>query len=277
MQKIDSHQHFWKFDPVRDAWIGDAMHKIRRDFLPEDLFPLLKQSGIAGCVAVQADQSEVETNFLLGLAEKNSFIKGVVGWIGLTDNNIAERLEYFSSYKKLKGFRHIVEGEAPGFMLRPDFVNGISALKPYNYTYDILVRPHQLQDAIALVNQFPNQPFVLDHSAKPDLKTGDIATWKAQIKELAKADNVLCKVSGLVTEAHWDDWSAHDLKPCLDTVFECFTPKRILFGSDWPVCNLAANYATVVRTLEDYTAQLSETEREQVWHKNAQTFYNLDS
>ena len=189
---------------------------------------------------------------------------------------MVERLEHFSTEKKLKGFRHVVQGEPDGFMLREDFRRGIAALEQLGYTYDILVFHHQLPDAISLVNNFPNQPFVLDHIAKPDLKTGNIAKWKADIKELAKAENVFCKVSGMVTEAHWDNWSTDDLTPCLDVVFENFTPERLMFGSDWPVCNVAASYSKVVSTVQDYIAQLPQAEQEQVWFKNAQAFYNFE-
>lgn len=274
--RIDSHQHFWKFNPDIHGWIDATMYKIQRDFLPEDLEPLLAQNHFKGCVAVQADQTEEETKFLLALAKEHNFIKGVVGWVNLLDEKVAERLNYFSTEKKLKGFRHVVQGEPDGFMLREDFRRGIAALNQFNYTYDILIFHHQLPDAISLVNHFPNQPFVLDHIAKPDLKTGNIIKWKADIKELAKADNVLCKVSGMVTEAHWDSWTADDLTPCLDVVFENFRPERIMFGSDWPVCNVAAHYSEVVSTVQDYITQLTHAEQEQVWFKNAQAFYNLE-
>ena len=274
--RIDSHQHFWKFNPATHGWIDDTMHKIQRNFLPEDLEPLLTQNHFSGCVAVQADQTEAETKFLLALAEEHSFIKGVVGWVNLLDEKVGERLNYFSTKKKLSGFRHVVQGEPDGFMMREDFRRGVAALKEFGYTYDILIFHYQLPDAISLVNHFPNQPFVLDHIAKPDFKTGDITKWKADIKELAKADNVLCKISGMVTEAHWDSWTADDLTPCLDVVFENFRPERIMFGSDWPVCNVAAHYNEVVNTVQHYITQLTKAEQEQVWFKNAQDFYNLE-
>ena len=275
-KRIDSHQHFWKYDPSVHGWINNSMHKIKKDFLPEDLAPLLLDNQFLGCVAVQADQVEEETKFLLGLAKEYDFIKGVVGWVNLLDENVSERLNYFSPEKKLKGFRHVVQGEADGFMLRKDFRHGIAALKEYGYTYDILVFHHQLPDAINLVNHFPDQPFVLDHIAKPDFKTGNIKKWKEDIKELAKAENVLCKVSGMVTEAHWHSWSPDDLKPCLDVVFENFTADRLMFGSDWPVCNVAASYREVVNIVQDYVAQLSQDEQDMVWFKNAQAFYSLE-
>lgn len=275
-QRIDSHQHFWIFDPVRDSWIDESMQRIQRDFLPEDLFQVLEKNQFEGCVAVQADQTETQTHFLLNLAKQNDFIKGVVGWVDLLDKNISERLEFFSNEKKLKGFRHVVQGEADDFMLRPDFRNGIEALKAFDYTYDILIFHRQLPAAIDLANRFPNQAFVLDHIAKPDIKSGDIQSWKKNIAELAKAENVMCKISGMVTEANWKTWTADDLKPYLDVVFENFTPNRLLFGSDWPVCLVASEYDLVVKTLEDYMGQLPIEQQEMIWSGNAKKFYKLD-
>lgn len=274
--RIDSHQHFWKFDPVRDSWIDDSMQKIQRDFLPNDLLPLLNENKFQGCVAVQAHQSEEQTNFLVDLASKNDFIKGVVGWVDLLDKNIAERLHHFSAYKKLKGFRHVVQGEADDFMLRNDFRNGIAALKPFDYTYDILIFHRQLPAAIDLVNRFPEQKFVIDHIAKPDIKSGNIASWEKYIKEIAKAENVWCKISGMVTEADWNKWQPNDLRPYLDVVFENFSTDKLMFGSDWPVCNLAGDYSKIVKTLEDYMAQLPAQEQQKIWNENAKSFYKLE-
>ncbi len=275
-KRIDSHQHFWKFDPIRDSWIDASMQQIQKDFLPEDLQPLLIANKFSSCVAVQASQSETETNFLIDLASKNDFIKGVVGWVDLLDKNCAERLNHFSVHDKLKGFRHVVQGEADDFMLRKDFRNGISALKPFDYTYDILVFHRQLPAAINLVNSFPEQAFVLDHIAKPDIRSGEILSWKKNIEELAKAENVMCKISGMVTEADWNNWKAEDLKPYLDVIFENFSTSHLMFGSDWPVCNLAADYAKVVRTVEEYINTLSIQEQNQIWYENAHSFYHLD-
>lgn len=273
--RIDSHQHFWKFDPVRDSWIDNSMQKIQRDFLPEDLLPLLQQNQFSGCVAVQASQSEEETNFLLDLASKNDFIKGIVGWVDLRDENITERLEHFSTHKKIKGFRHVVQGESDDFMFRKDFRNGISALKPFNYTYDILIFHRQLPAAIDLVKHFPDQQFVIDHIAKPDIKSGDIISWKNGIQEIAKYENVNCKISGMVTEANWNNWKADDLKPYLNVVFENFSTQKLMFGSDWPVLNVASDYSEMVKTLEDYTQQLSIEDQNKIWFENAVSFYKL--
>jgi len=273
--RIDAHQHFWKFDPIRDSWIDETMQKIQRDFLPEDLLPLLHENRFAGCVAVQASQFEDETNFLINLAAKNDFIKGVVGWVDLRGVIIEERLHHFSSNKIIKGFRHVVQGEPDDFMLRKDFQNGISALKEFNFTYDILIFHRQLPAAIELVNQFPDQPFVIDHIAKPDIKSGDILLWKKGIQEIAKAENVSCKISGMVTEADWKNWKTDDLKPYLDVIFENFSTDKLMFGSDWPVLNVASDYTEVVKNLENYIAHLSVENQNKMWYENAKSFYKL--
>jgi L-fuconolactonase len=275
MNRIDAHQHFWKFDPVRDSWIDETMQKIQKDFLPKDLLPLLQENQFSGCVAVQASQSEDETNFLVNLAAKNNFIKGVVGWVDLRGVTIEERLNHFSSNKIIKGFRHVVQGEPDDFMLRKDFQNGISALKQFNFTYDILIFHRQLPAAIELVNQFPDQPFVIDHIAKPDIKSGDIVSWKKGIQEISKAENVFCKISGMVTEADWKNWKTDDLKPYLDVIFENFSADKLMFGSDWPVLNVASNYAEVIKTLENYMAQLTIENQNKIWFQNAVSFYKL--
>ncbi|KAF2507244.1 amidohydrolase family protein [Flavobacterium foetidum] len=274
-KRIDSHQHFWKFDPVRDSWIDETMQNIQRDFLPEDLEPLLSANEFEGCVAVQASQSEEETNFLLDLASKNDFIKGVVGWIDLRNENIEERLQFFANQKKLKGFRHVVQGEADDFMDGEEFRRGIKALKPFNYTYDILIFHRQLPAAIRLVQDFPNQKFVIDHIAKPDIKSGNIDSWKKGIEEIAKYDNVYCKISGMVTEADWKNWKREDLKPYLDVIFENFSADKLMYGSDWPVLNVASDYHEVVKTLEDYISKFSVEDQNKIWFENANEFYEL--
>jgi L-fuconolactonase len=274
-KRIDSHQHFWKFDPVRDSWIDETMAVIQKDFLPEDLQPLLNANQFEGCVAVQASQSEEETHFLLDLAAKNDFIKGVVGWIDLRNENIDERLQFFSDQKKLKGFRHVVQGEADDFMYGEAFRRGIKALKPFNYTYDILIFERQLPAAISLVKDFPNQQFVIDHIAKPDIKSGSIDSWKKGIEEIAKYDNVWCKISGMVTEADWKNWKEEDLKPYLDVIFENFSTDKLMYGSDWPVLNVASDYHEVVKTLKDYISKFSVEDQNKIWFENANSFYKL--
>lgn len=273
---IDSHQHFWHFDPVRDNWITEEMQAIRQDFLPEDLLPVYRENGVNACVAVQAAQSEEETHFLLRLAEEHDFIKGVVGWIDLLAPDVEERLAYFSQYKKLKGFRHIVQLEPEGFMLQEAFLHGIGKLEKFGYTYDIVIYPNQLDDAIALVKQFPDQKFVLDHIAKPYIRQGIIYPWDEKIRALARFDNIYCKVSGLVTEADHKAWKESDIKPYLDVVFDAFGSYRLLFGSDWPVCLLAADYARAKAVVTHYLQDRLFAQENEVWYQNAVDVYNLD-
>jgi L-fuconolactonase len=274
--KIDSHQHFWRYDPVRDQWINDQMAVLKRDFLPQDLSQELKASGMDGCVAVQADQSEKETLFLLELAEKNEIIRGVVGWVDLSAPNVAERLEFFSNYDQLCGFRHIVQAEPDDrFMLREPFLRGIEHLGEFGFTYDILIYTHQFPAAIELVSKFPYQPFVLDHLGKPPIIGKQFQPWAQHIKALASNRNVYCKVSGMVTEADWQHWQADDFKPYLDLLFQTFGVERLMFGSDWPVCLLAGSYSKVVELVANYTQKLTVLEQKKLFGLNAMRFYGL--
>lgn len=270
--RIDSHQHFWKYNPIRDSWITDDMKRIRRDFMPTDLKPILKQNVIDGCIAVQADQSESETDFLLKLADENDFIKGVVGWVDLQKHDVEERLTHFSKHIKFKGVRHIVQAEPIGFMLKEEFQQGIKALAKFELTYDILIKPHQLEEATELVKQFPNQKFVLDHIAKPVISAGVDKSWGNQLTELAQYKNVFCKVSGLVTETEGFKWKSEDFIAFLDVVTNAFGTERLLFGSDWPVCLVAAEYEEVLSLVTDY---FNSEELKSVMGENAQQFYNL--
>ena len=274
--KIDAHQHFWKFDPVRDSWITDDMKVIQRDFLPDDLAPILEANGINGCVAVQASQTEEETDFLIELASNHDFIKGIVGWVDLRSNDIDDRLAHYASFAKVKGFRHVVQGESDSeFMLRPQFKAGITALESYNFTYDILIYHYQLEQAIQLVKLFPDQRFVLDHIAKPDIKSGEYAEWQTNIKKLALHTNVYCKVSGMVTEADWNKWTAAEFKVYLDTVVKAFGTDRIMYGSDWPVCTVAASYEQQIGIVNDYFNTFSTLEKRNIMGGNATRFYGL--
>lgn len=274
--RIDSHQHFWKYHPVKDAWITDDMKVIQRDFLPADLLPLLQQNNVDGCVAVQADQSEMETNFLLQPAHENDFVKGIVGWVDLRAANLEERLQHFAQYKKIKGFRHIVQAEpADDFLLSTDFCNGIALLSKYNFTYDILVFPRQLKHVATFVQRFPEQPFVIDHLAKPDFKKADFAEWEKAMRAAAAYPNVWCKVSGMVTEADWKNWTNDNFTYCLDVVVDAFGINRLMFGSDWPVCLVAASYQETCNIIHRYFMQFSIAEQEKLWGKNAVDFYHL--
>ena len=274
--RIDSHQHFWNYDPVRDSWITEEMSVIRNNFLPGDLKKLLKENRIDGCVAVQADQSETETQFLLSIASEHDFIKGVVGWIDLCSKTIRQQLEEHRDFRQLKGFRHILQGEKDrAFMLREDFMRGIEALKDYNYTYDILIFTDQLQYTVEFVSKFPDQKFVIDHIAKPNIREKKIEDWKTGVKELATFSNLYCKISGMVTEADWQNWEEEDFIPYLNVVVESFGIDRIMFGSDWPVCLLGGSYSEVLGIVEDYFSSFSKSEQEKLFGANAIEFYNL--
>lgn len=274
---IDSHQHFWNYNPVRDAWINKDMAAIRTNFTPYDLLRELRENDVDGSVAVQADPSENETAFLVDIAERHDFVKGVVGWVDLQSESVEERLHFYrNTTTTVKGFRHIVQAEPDdNFLLREDFCHGISLLKKYNFTYDILIYPKQLPAAIQFAAKFPDQPMVLDHIAKPEIKAKISNPWKEQIKALAAHSNVYCKLSGLVTEADWKSWKADDLKPYLDAVFESFGTKRLMFGSDWPVCLVASTYTRVKKTITDYIKQFTEAEQQAIMGDNAATFYKL--
>ncbi|RBL94133.1 amidohydrolase family protein [Chitinophaga flava] len=273
---IDAHQHFWQYDPVRDAWIDDSMQVIRGDFFPEHLKPVLAANGVHGCVAVQADQSENETAFLLDLAGKHAFIKGVVGWTDLRASNIREKLATYAVNPKLKGFRHIVQGEPDvNFLLGEAFCHGITALAEFGFSYDILVYPKQLAATAAFVKKFPEHRLVIDHVAKPDFKTGALEEWASHMRSIAQSPNVYCKLSGLVTEADWQHWKPAHFEPFLDVVLESFGPHRLMFGSDWPVCLLAAEYKEVKDIITQYISKLSDTEQNNIMGGNAISFYHL--
>lgn len=274
--QIDSHQHFWKYSTENHSWIDDEMAVIRRDFLPEDLKVVYQENNIDGCVAVQADQTLEETDFLVDLAKQHNFIKGVVGWVDFRADNIDEVLEKYSQQKIVKGFRHIVQGEPdPNFLLKKDFVNGISKLEKYGFTYDILVFPHQLGAVLEFVKQFPNQKFVIDHIAKPYIKEGFYEGWAVMIKEIAKYPNVYCKLSGMITEADYKTWTSEQLQPYMQLVLDAFGTDRVMFGSDWPVCLVAGNYTRVKKITTDFIENLSSEEQEAILGANAVKFYNL--
>lgn len=275
MPVLDAHQHFWNYDPVAHSWINEEMSVIRKDFLPNDLEPVLQKNAVDGCIAVQADQTEAETDFLIHLANQHSFIKGVVGWVDLGAENIRERLQHYKQQPVLKGFRHILQGEEPAFMLQPDFLRGIAALKEFGYTYDILIFPKHLAAALELVKQFPDQPFVIDHIAKPFIKDGLIEDWKKGMQALAQFPNVYCKISGMVTEADWKNWKPEDFTPYLDAVTEAFGTNRLLYGSDWPVCLVAASYTDMIGIVRNYFLSFTAAEQEAVFGGNAAKFYQL--
>lgn len=273
--RIDAHQHFWSYSPGEYPWIQPGW-PIRRSFLPEDLAPLLSEAGLDGSVVVQARQSLEESAWLLQLSEQAPFIKGVVGWVDLRAPNVEEQLQRFALHRKFVGVRHVVQDEPDDrFMLQSEFLRGIASLKQFGLTYDILIFPKQLPSAIELVRTFPDQPFVLDHLAKPPITSGELSPWREQIEELATFPNLMCKVSGLVTEARWKGWEPEDFVPFMDVALRAFGPNRLMYGSDWPVALLSSAYRNVYELIHDYIRRQGRDVEARVFGLNAARFYNL--
>jgi L-fuconolactonase len=272
---IDAHQHFWIYNQREYGWIDEAMASIRRDFLPVELEPLLESNGFQGSVLVQVRQTLEETRWLLQLAENNPFLLGVVGWVDLRSPHLRAQLESFAEKPKLVGIRHIVQSEPDDFLLQPDFLRGISTLEEFDLAFDILIYTKHLPMAAEFVGRFPRQRFVLDHLAKPPVKSGAVDLWASGMRVLASFPNVCAKLSGLVTEADWQAWKPEDLRPYLDVAFECFGPSRLMIGSDWPVCTVAASYTGVVNLVKDYLSRHAAAEREAVLGGNARKFWRL--
>lgn len=276
--KIDSHHHFWKYTAKEYDWITPEMSVIRRDFLPPVLAAEMKHAGIDGVVSVQARQTVEETKFLLDFASKHDFIKGVVGWVPLADPKAAAHVEAMMSLgnPKLRGFRHVLQGEPDdNYMLRADFNEGVKALHYWGMVYDILIFEKHLPQTIEFVDRHPQQIFVVDHIAKPVIKQNSFKAWAANMKKLAERPNVFCKVSGMVTEADWKKWTEAQLKPYFETVLEAFTPRRLMFGSDWPVCLVACPYAKWVKVVENAYAKLSADEKARIFGQTAINAYEL--
>lgn len=272
---IDSHQHFWNYNRKRDTWINESMGVLKKDFLPQDLEPILKQNKVDGCIAVQAAQSEKETEFLLKSALENKFIKGVVGWIDLCSENVENRLAYFSRNILFKGVRHIVQAEKLNYLRKKEVQRGIGKLSKFNLTFDLLITTEQLKSAIDLVERFPNQKFILDHLAKPKISEPIKNDWLSGIVNLSEKKNVWCKLSGLVTETKEYNFEESDFYPFIDVIFETFGPDRILFGSDWPVCLLASNYKNVLGIIKNYLKNYDNGVKMKILGENAKIFYNL--
>jgi L-fuconolactonase len=279
---IDSHQHFWSYSAAEYPWIGPGMERLARDYLPGDLGPVAAAAGIAGTVAVQARQTLEETRWLLDLAEHHPLIRGVVGWVDLRSVDVDSQLRALMARGKFVGVRHVVQDEPdPRFLLGEEFVGGLKQLRPHGLTYDLLLYPPQLPAAVELVASLPEQPFVLDHFAKPRIKTwtkpADRHSWRCDIEALARHENVCCKLSGLVTEAAWRQWRPADLTPYLDIALSAFGPERLMFGSDWPVCLLSGDYAEVAGIVRDFCATLSAVEQAAIWGGTAKRFYGLET
>jgi len=274
--KIDSHQHFWNYDALEYPWIGDSMSVLRRDFTPLDLKAELADVGIDGCVAVQARQTLAESHWLCSLADEHDFIRGVVGWADLRSTDADAQLEELAAHPRLVGVRHVVQDEPDDrFIVGKAFVNGIGLLAKHGLQYDLLVYPRQLPATLELVRQFPDQPFVLDHIAKPEIRGGRLDPWETHIRQLAGCANVMCKISGMVTEADWADWEVEHFDPYLDVVLDAFGAKRLMYGSDWPVATLAGSYKQVHSLALRLADRLSKSEQALFWGGNATAFYGL--
>ena len=278
MMRIDSHQHFWQYSPVEHTWMSDEMAALKRDFLPKDLKPLLATTGFHGSVAVQARQSLEETRWLLELADRHEFIRAVVGWVDLRAEDLPQQLETFARHPKLVGVRHVIHDEPDDeFMLRPEFRRGISRLREFDLTYDLLLFAKHLPAAVRLVEEFPDQPFVLDHIAKPRIGERLLSPWRDDVEALAAWPNVHCKLSGMVTEANWKQWRPEDFHAYLDVVFEAFGADRLMIGSDWPVCTLSGDYRSTMQIVIDYLRRFPAEAQEGVLGGNCARFYGIDS
>jgi L-fuconolactonase len=276
--RLDAHQHFWTYSPTEHTWMTDNMGPLKHDFLPQDLEPLLAGIGFDGCIAVQARQNLEETRWLLELAEQHSFIKGVVGWVDLRSDRLSAQLERFATHPKLVGVRHVVHDEVDdNFMLRADFRCGIAQLLDFNLTYDLLLFPKHLPVAVQLAKEFPQQPFVLDHIAKPSIAEGLVSPWREDLQTLANLPNVFCKLSGMVTEAKWNQWRPTEFHRYLDIVLDAFGSSRLMIGSDWPVCTLSGEYEPVMKIVVDYVQRLPLAAQAEILGDNCARFYQIET
>jgi L-fuconolactonase len=274
--RIDAHQHFWRYSPQDYGWIDARMVRIARDFLPAQLQPELAVAGVDGCIAVQARCSAAENTFLLALAEQHAFVRGVVGWADLCAEDAPDVVAALARAPKLVGLRHIVQAEPDDFLRRAEFQRGVGSLAAHGLVYDVLVYPRQLPAAIDFVRALPGQSFVLDHLAKPDIAASQFDAWARDLRELARASHVACKLSGLVTEARWQQWHRDDFRRYLDTALDAFGPQRLLFGSDWPVCLVAAaDYRAVHDLLATWSDRLGPADRDALFGGNAARIYRL--
>jgi L-fuconolactonase len=272
--KIDAHHHFWIYDPAQYGWIGQEA--LRRNFLPADLQAEIADAGVDGVVSVQARQTLEETRWLLEFAARHAFIRGVVGWVPLSAPDLRDELARLASQPKLKAVRHVLQGERDDqYVARPDFNAGVAALREFNLAYDILIYERHLPQTVGFVDRHPRQTFVVDHIAKPRIREKVVSPWREQIRELARRPNVYCKLSGLVTEADARAWTPEQLRPYAETVLEAFGPRRVMFGSDWPVCLAACTYRRWHDVAAEFLSRLSATEQARVWGGTATEAYRL--
>jgi L-fuconolactonase len=272
---IDSHHHLWKFNPAEYGWIDESMAVIRRDFVAEDLREAIGAAGVDGAISVQARQSLEETHWLLSIANENKFVRGVVGWVPLVSERVKQDLEAVAADPKLRGVRHVLQDEADDYIAREDFNRGVSLLKEFGLAFDILIFERQLPAAIRFVDRHHDQVFVLDHLAKPNIKTGEREAWAKNIREIGRRSNVYCKISGMVTEADWQNWTQQQLREYFDVALEAFGIERLMAGSDWPVCLVACGYKRWWDILRQWTAEMSEKQIERFFALNAFKAYGL--
>lgn len=276
MIRIDTHQHFWRYQPENYAWINDEMAALQRDYAPAELEPLLHEANIAGTVAVEARGHLAETDHLLAIAEQTAFVRGVVGWLPLSEPGAAQLLERYAAHPKLRGLRHWLGASHDlDYMFGAALQRGVALLAPTGLSFDLMLWPPQLASASAFVDRHPNQIFILDHFAKPYIRDGQLEPWRSQLRELARRPNVYCKVSGLTTEADWQSWQPEHLAPYLDAALEAFTPRRLMFGSDWPVCTLASGYVRWAQTIAKWAGTLSAAEGDRILGGTALEAYRL--
>lgn len=274
--RIDAHQHFWHYNPAEHVWMTDAMSCLKRDLLPHDLRPLLEETGFDGTVAVQARQNLEETEWLLDLSDEHEFIKAVVGWVDLRSPKAEDQLEAFSRHPNLKAVRHVVHDErSDRFMLQQEFLRGLGLLAKFGLAYDLLLFARHIPVAVEVVERFPEQRFVLDHLGKPDIKSRTFTPWDRDIERLASFPNVFCKLSGMVTEAAWNEWTYDDFVPAMDRVLDAFGPDRVMIGSDWPVCTLSGTYEETMDIVTDYLGKFSSEIGDKVLGQNAASFYGI--
>ncbi len=275
--RIDAHQHFWNYDPIEYDWINSEMKVIAKTFLPKDLKPHLDNCNLDGSIAVQARESLEENDFLLALARENSKVLGVVGWLNLADQNLEITLDKYDQLSDLKGFREVLQSKESDYFLSEGFTEGLKKILNSGYKYDILVFENQLESILQMVKSVPEKPMVIDHLAKPKIKAGEWKEWKKNLSRFAERDYLYCKLSGMVTEADWAQWSKKQLHPYMEIALELFGPERLMFGSDWPVCQLAGSYPEVFHAVDQFTDQLSKDEKEAIFGGTAKDFYNIEA
>ena len=275
---IDAHHHLWRYQPEEYPWMGDGMEILRRDYLATDLEAEMLSAGVTGAIAVQARQTTAETEWLSSIAAQSQVIQGVVGWAPLASPGVGGELERLAGLPKVRAMRHVLHDEPdPFYMLRDDFNRGISMLKAYGLVYDVLVFEQHLPQTIEFIDRHPDQIFIVDHIAKPRIRDRALLPWKEKLRELALRENVYCKISGMVTEANWNCWSEQELAPYFQIVFEAFTPRRTMFGSDWPVIRLASTYPEWAALVRRAIREFSEDEQARVLGGSAMEAYGIES